>query len=188
MPKNIIYSFIAILFLNACGGGASSTGERVASVEEVQTTLEKAGFSLTSLTPASSSKMQKSNPTSVSIAYSETQKVEITADKLYLITDNEQNEIFATIDANALFDSVEQSQSLVMYHNGSTPSSGYVNLNTIKTNANATTKSILEEIQNAFAQTTLNNPTILERLYIVGDDVNITYQTALQNQDKTFVK
>ena len=88
--------------------------------------------------------MQKTNPTNVSIAYSETQKMEITADKLYLITDSEQNEVFATIDANALFDTVEQSQSLVMYHNGSTPSSGYVNLNTIKTNANATTKSILE--------------------------------------------
>jgi len=41
MPKNIIYSSIAILFLNACGGGASSTGEKVASVEEVQTAIEK---------------------------------------------------------------------------------------------------------------------------------------------------
>jgi len=73
-----------------------------------------------------------------------------------------------------------------MYHDGSTPSSGYVNLNTTQTNANATTKSILKEIENAFAQTTLNNPTILEKLYIAGDDVNITYQTALKNQDKTF--
>jgi len=57
MPKNIIYSSIAILFLNACGGGASSTEEKVTSVEEVQTTIEKAGFSLTSLAPASSAKM-----------------------------------------------------------------------------------------------------------------------------------
>jgi len=160
--------------------------EKIESVESVKLIIEKAGFSLTSLAPASSSEMQKTNPTSVSIAYSATQKVDITADKLYLITDSEHNEIFATIDANTLFDTIEQSQALVMYHNGSTLSSGYVNLNTIQTDVNASTESILAEIEHAFAQTTLNNPTTIERLYSIGDDVNITYQTALRNQDKSF--
>ncbi len=158
----------------------------IESIERVKSTIEKAGFSLTSLAPATSNKIQKTNPTTVTIAYRANQQVDITADKLYLIADSQQNEIFATIDADTLFDTIEKKEALVMYHNGSTPSSGYVNLNTIKTDTHSTSETILAEIQKAFAQTTLNNPTITKTLYSTGDDVNISYQTALKNQDETF--
>ncbi|NEW60858.1 hypothetical protein GSY74_06140 [Sulfurovum sp. bin170] len=106
MQKNIIYSSLAILLLNACGGGSSTTTttteEKIESVETVKTTIEKAGFTLTSLAPSTSSKIQKTDPTTVTVAYTATQKVDITAEVLYLIVDSEQNEIFATIDATTI--------------------------------------------------------------------------------------
>ncbi len=195
MKQNIV-TLSLVAFLVGCGGGGSSTPTETAeeettieqttvdSFESTQKSLETNGYTLEKLV-APTTQQSKPNNDEVIIHYNATENITLSTTDLYLITNENSEVVLATLDANATLDEIESKSKLLVEHIHTFTPTGYTNLNTIKTNPNATPQSILTEVQKAFTQFTLNNPSSPESI-VENSDINISYQTALKNSDEPF--
>lgn len=183
MKLHLFFSISLTFLLTACGGSSSST-DNISSFTELKESLAKSGYSIESLqiSPKVQSKVSNNE---LRITYDANKSILFSSSSLYIITNESNGVVIATVDANATADEVESKTKLLMEQNISKVPIGYVNVNTTVTNASATSKTILAEVETAYKQFTLNNVTAATSV-VEGSDLNVSYQTALQNEDKTF--
>jgi len=183
MKLHLFFSISLTFLLTACGGSSSST-DSISSFTELKESLAKSGYSIESLqiSPKVQSKVSNNE---LRITYDANKSILFSSSSLYIITNESNGVVIATVDANATADEVESKTKLLMEQNISKVPIGYVNVNTTVTNASATSKTILAEVETAYKQFTLNNVTAATSV-VEGSDLNVSYQTALQNEDKTF--
>ena len=199
MKLHLFFSLFATFLLTACGGSSSSevkteleseteleleTTENISSFSETKQSLEENGYSIESL--ATSSKVQaKVNNNELRITYDANKSITLLSSSLYLVINESNESVFATLDVNSTADKAEAKTKLYMEQNLAKTVIGYVNINTTLTEANASIETILAEVESAFKQFTLHNVTAPTSV-VENEELNISYQTALQNQDKTF--
>lgn len=194
MQNNKVTLLLILIFLTACGAQIKDNTQvdqahptsitPVNSIESMSIAIKEAGFTLNTF-DSNSQKIQKKSSNNIRILFNATQELSISTHTLYSVTNENNQSIIATID-NTLLNNIEENPSFVIYHQLPLLPYGFTNLNTTLTDVNATITTILKKIEKAFTQKTLNNPSIQQVTYTTVDDVNVSYQTALKNQDETF--
>jgi hypothetical protein len=184
--KRYLSLAIATIFIVGCGGGGSVEADEnelaIDSLQHIETALQSSGYRLEKLVVESSS-INKLSTDKVKVSYGAEAYLLLSTATFYRITDEADQIILATLDGNSTADDTESQTHLVIEHYFDFIPVGYTNLNTTTTNPKATKLTILAEVQKAFTQFTLNNPTTPSTATL-SNDINIGYETALKNHEE----